>query len=149
MYEAGWRLPDTETGRMLLFTASMPDGRSIEILEYLVFTVGCDPRGPCYLPDTEGMFVAVLHLACQHGTLEQVSVLIWAGADVEERDSADLLPLVYVLHGVCSEPHILYKFLVYCGADRTLGHLTTKQTKEIRLMRQHVSVSFDLFATII
>jgi hypothetical protein len=147
MYEAGWRLPDTETGRMLLFTASEPDGGvSIEILEYLISTVGCDPRGPCDLPNDEGTFSTALHLACQRGTLEQASLLIWAGADVEERDSCDHPPLVYVLHGVCSAPHLVYKYLVYCGADRTLRHLPMEQAKEIRLMRHHLSVSFDLLA---
>jgi hypothetical protein len=145
MYDAGWRLPDTETGRKLLFMASMPDGGvSIEILEYLISTVGCDPRGPSYLPNEEGTFATTLHMACQHGTLEQASLLIWAGADVEERDSADFPPLVYALHGLCSAPHILYKYLVYCGADRTLRHLTPEEAKEFRLMRHHVSsVSFD------
>lgn len=139
MYDAGWRLPNKETGRMLLFTASVPDGGvSIEILRYLISTVGCDPRGFCDLPSCEGMFATVLHLACQYGTLEQVSLLIWAGADVDERDSADFPPLVYALHGLCSAPHLLCKYLIYCGADRTLRHLTAEHAKTIRLMRHRV-----------
>jgi hypothetical protein len=99
------------------------------MLEYLLFTVGCDT---CGIVIAEGGVWSTLHKNCQFGTLEHVSLLIWAGADINARDCESLTPMAYALHGVSLYPQLMCRYLGYCGIDRKQVCLTAEQREVLR-----------------
>jgi hypothetical protein len=127
LYEAGWRLPDAMCGRALVHVAA-----SIGMLEYLLFTVGCEACG--YITD-DGYIWSTLHKHCLSGTLEHVSLLIWAGADINARDSHGFTPMAYALHGVSLYPQLMCRYLER-GIDRKQVCPTAQQRTWLRGMRE-------------
>jgi hypothetical protein len=129
LYEAGWRLCTPKSGRALLCSAT-----SIDMLEYLLFTVGCDA---CGILDAHGYVWSTLHKHCEFGTLENVSLLIWAGADINARDNHGLTPMAHALHGVSLYPQLMCRYLEHCGIDRKQVCLTAHQRASLREVREH------------
>jgi hypothetical protein len=121
LYEAGWRLPDAMCRRVLLSLA-----KSIDMLEYLLFTMGCE------------ICSTVLHKECNSGKLEHVSLLIWAGSDVDGRDRHGLTPMAYALHGVSLYPQLMCRYLEHCGIARKHMCLTVQQRVELGGVRGYL-----------
>jgi hypothetical protein len=112
------------------------------MLEYLLFTVRCDACG-----DIGGdgyVWSTVLHKKCEFGTLEQVSLLIWAGADINATDRHGLTPMAYALHGVSLYPQFMCRYLEHCGIDRKQMCLTAEQRTALRDLRESIQVSSGL-----
>jgi hypothetical protein len=135
MHDAGWRLPDAEFGRTLL--ASTISSQQVKITEYLLFTVGCNPNGFITSQDKpwKGDMTTPLHMVCSRGTIEQLALLVWAGADVYANDSSGFIPIAYALHGSCQESHLICKYLEYCGVDRTRVQITEQQKTKLGSLR--------------
>jgi hypothetical protein len=112
-------------GRVLLSLAT-----SIDMLEYLLFTVGCEACGD--ISSEESYWATVLHKECVFGTLEHLSLLIWAGADINATDCDDLTLMAYALHGVSLYPQLMCRYLEHCGIDRKQVCLTAQQREVLR-----------------
>jgi hypothetical protein len=123
--------------------------KSIDMLEYLLFTMGCEA---CGIVTGEGSFWStVLHKECDSGTLEHASLLIWAGADINARDSHGLAPMAYALHGISLHPQLMCRYLEHCGMDMKQVCHTAQQRARLRGVResfQQVSTGPSLRRTI-
>jgi hypothetical protein len=124
LYAAGWRLPNAIWGRELLLLAA-----NIDMLEYLLLTVGCDTCG-------DGGVWGMLQKHCELGKLEHVSLLIWAGADINAKYRHGLTPMAYALHGVSLHPQLMCRYLERCGIDRKQVCPTAEQRACLSKMRE-------------
>jgi hypothetical protein len=135
MYEAGWRLPSADIGPWVLVGAM--EAR-IETLEYLLFTVGCDPVGRI-IYDVED-YSTVLHASCSYGTLEQVALVIWAGAELGAIDSSGRTPICLAVEGAMQGAFLKYKYLEYCGAA---AHTTAERKRT--LLKQYIAETDEIW----
>jgi hypothetical protein len=138
MHDAGWRLPDDANFGRTLLALNIISHRS-DITEYLLFTVGCNPNG--YITSQDKPWkgdMTPLHMVCSRGTIEQLALLVWAGADVYARDSDGFVPIAYALHGSCHESRLICKYLEYCGVDRTRVRITAWLKMVLGTLRENV-----------
>jgi hypothetical protein len=129
VYEAGWRLHSADIGRWLLVEATEA---SIETLEYLLFTVGCDPVGRITY-DAEA-YSTILHALCNCGTLEQFALCIWAGAEIGAIEYSGRTSMSYALDEAMQGSFLMYKYLEYCGA---VAHTTAE--RKMSLLKQYTA----------
>lgn len=146
----GWRPSSALVGRWILGFSVAVASHRIEVLEYLLFTVKCDPNGNVLMTTVPGIAsLTSLHVACMNAQIEALGLLIWAGADLDARDSVGLSAMAYALQGTCQEFHLICKYLEHCGAElpRVQPCATAEQQGVLNWIHEDLQVSLPCLRT--
>lgn len=96
LLEAGPSLAELSKAlkNLLLWVDDGPMGPSVEYFEVLRLVIGCNPHVVKYNSTTG---VSPLHMVSDRGTLD---ILVWAGADLEDRNVRESTPVVLHCQGL-------------------------------------------------